>query len=247
MISNRYLKSSDDFFDSEYGMRVGILGPLRYRKIKDVILKESPVGYKGAATSYIGIRLDSINHTYNALEELKGAMMSEVAWSLNNIGEQAVRSFRNNSQGIAESFRNGWKRFTFAKQVPPPYNDGIMPGTFFTIGVGNKPKYYEEIGKGGGRIIDWLNYGTKPYHIRPKKRGFRFTWNPNPRTGSPGASPSLPEKGSKVFLGLPPTRDYLKHPGIAPFGFIEKTMQEIVPRFSSSVRRISKIKIYVGK
>ena len=214
-------------------------------KVKDVLFR----GSQYQAGALLGVRLNSIRHTINAIGEIDAAMRNQAVTFMESCALKAREDFVTNTQDIKSSqgFHN-W-RYLFVVGSPPAFTKNRLSGSVFAyFGIRTEDKYYEPRGKGGGSIIEFLNYGTRSgYQIHLKsKSAFKFSWPGGSRTGNPGASVNLPIKGSKTFFGLPPTRDYLIHPGIKPFGFIEKTFQDSLLNLKVKVKQLRSIRFFVG-
>tara|TARA_Y100000114_G_C11760950_1_gene329702 strand:- start:3318 stop:4067 length:750 start_codon:yes stop_codon:yes gene_type:complete len=204
--------------------------------------------YKSRMQS-IDLEWSSIRHTVNALGEIEAAMKQHAVDEMRGVAFFATDHLVANTREIqsTQGFHN-WKYLFFPTKPPASVKSRHRDITFAYFGISTEDKYYEPRGDKGGTIIEFLNYGTRSgYQIHLKsKSAFSFNWPGGSRTGNPGALTSLPKVGTKKFLGLPPTRDYLIHPGIRPFGFIEKAFQMALFDLMLTARSLRQIKYYVG-
>ena len=194
------------------------------------------------------MRLKSLSHTIGAIGEIDSATKSFAYNLVANAAMHATQTFRDNSREIKGGFRDSWHHFFRPGKAPAHTGNPFAKRMTFYFGVSAGDKYYKPMGDKGGTIIEWLEYGTKPHNIFLKTApAFFFHWPPNPRTGSPGSDYIFPIKGTNVFHGLPPTKNYLAHPGIKPYGFIRKTFGEMVSVFEGGVvGPIDRLRFYVG-
>lgn len=204
------------------------------------------LGHKGPME--IEVRLKSIFHTIRAIGEIDSTIKFFAHGLVHDTARYATRTFMFNSSEIKGRFKDSWTMSFKAGRAPESTGNPFARRMSFFFGIKAGDKYYKPMGDKGGTIIDWLEYGTKPHNIFLKSApGFFFYWPENPRTGSRGADTSLPIKGTQVFHGVPPTRDYIRHPGIRPYGFIRKTFGEMIPVFEGSVvGPIERLKLYIG-